>query len=149
MKILSRLALIPAVLAGVGLSASPASAHQYYQQEFTVCYKNSDCNMGFTSGAVSWPALCDSLEPWPCAPTIDGRVVNRLGSSYSTTAVFEGFNEAGTKVFGDSRTVADGNKTFTTVSFPEGTERVKITVCQNWEDGTRTCGLPENYSGGV
>ncbi|MFF5426407.1 MULTISPECIES: hypothetical protein [unclassified Streptomyces] len=148
MKILARLALVPAVLAGVGLGASPASAEVgdgYSQQEFAVCYKNSDCNMGFTSGAISWPVACQLGHT--CYVAVEGRVVNRLGSSYSTTAVFEAFDHSGIKLQGDTRTVADGNKNFTFIGFPEATARVKITVCQNWADGTRTCGSPESYSG--
>lgn len=139
-KKLIALAVAPLAATAVLATAAPASADWYGDNPYSVCYKNSDCNMGFSAGQLEPPTL---LFP---DVRITGKVVNREGSTYSTTVVFETYNGS-TKTGSDTRTSRDGTKTFDPVYVGDfDTDRVKITVCQNWSDGTRSCGTPVNYS---
>ncbi|MFI6603708.1 hypothetical protein ACIBHX_46390 [Nonomuraea sp. NPDC050536] len=134
---LARLAVIPAMIAGATMAGPSASAADGNLEAFSVCFKNSDCNMGYTSGTIYWPTR-----------ELNGKVVSRVGGDYSTTAVFEAFSGTGVKLGSETRTSRDGAVSFGPMYFHLMTTRVKITVCQNWADGSSDCGSPENYSYG-
>ncbi|MEV4892472.1 hypothetical protein AB0K48_24140 [Nonomuraea sp. NPDC055795] len=138
MKKLLHAVLLPAALAGGLATAVPLPASASATETFHVCYKNSDCRMGLAQGEINW-SLPSSL------PSVSGSVHSRTNRNYSTTVVFEGFNDQGDKVLSDSRTVADGTKHFAFSLSRSWVYRIKITVCQNFSDGQR-CGNPENYS---
>ncbi|MFD9949900.1 hypothetical protein ACFWYW_29560 [Nonomuraea sp. NPDC059023] len=137
MKKLLNAVLISTALAGGLTTAVPLPASASADGKFHVCYKNSDCRMGFSQGEIHW-SLPSSL------PSISGSVYSRTNRSYSTTVVFEGFNDKDQKLTSDSRTVADGTKRFAFHLSRSWIYRVKITVCQNFADGQQ-CGSPKNY----
>ncbi|GAA0930357.1 hypothetical protein [Nonomuraea longicatena] len=86
-----RAALISAALAGSSALAGPATAaaaDQASVDNYTVCYKDSDCNMGYSVGTLSWSR--NPLDPTASSVDVDGQVINRTPSDYSTTVVFEG-----------------------------------------------------------
>ncbi|MEU9609091.1 hypothetical protein [Streptomyces sp. NPDC048057] len=130
----ARIGVIAAALLGAAQIASPAVAATP-NEAYSVCFKNSDCNMGYTVGNIQWDNY----------PVITGSVVNRLNSPHSTTAVFESYFHD-TKVDSATRTSRDGNLTFSPIYVNAyNVNRIKITVCQNWETGVTDCGSPENY----
>ncbi|GII96781.1 hypothetical protein [Sinosporangium siamense] len=138
---LFRSVLVPiAVVIGVLAAVAPAPAAATHKQNFTVCFKNSDCNMGFTTGTIDWVG----------GPNVDGdglvigKVVNRANSDYSTTVVYEAY-VGDNKRHSTTRTVKDGSKTITPFHFSRPVNRIKITVCQNFRTGKR-CGTPKHYS---
>ncbi|GII95525.1 hypothetical protein [Sinosporangium siamense] len=135
-----RAALVLSALAGVLTATAPASASAVNAgEQFHVCYKNSDCNMGFSTGTIAW-SLPSALV------NISGSVVNRRNSDYSTTVIFETFNDLGEKRTSDSRTVSDGAKRINFSPNAGHIWRIKITVCQNFPGVGQRCGTPENYS---
>ncbi|MEU3601720.1 hypothetical protein ABZ714_23820 [Streptomyces sp. NPDC006798] len=128
--------LLSAAFLGSIATAAPATAAPAGPDDnFHVCYFNSDCLLGYTSGLIKWN--------WGI-PNITGKVYSEPGSGSSTTAVFEAFD--GSKMIAsDSRTVASGNKDLAMLLGNANVDRVKITVCKNFAAGT-LCGRPENYS---
>ncbi|MEU5162642.1 hypothetical protein AB0G74_23950 [Streptomyces sp. NPDC020875] len=133
--------LLSAAFLGSIATAAPASAGPTGPtavENFHVCYKNSDCNMGYTSGTIDWGPVFD----FP--PSIKGKVHNRVGSDYSTTVKIE-YYQGPLLVHSDSRTVRDGSKTFEIGYTHTYVDRIKFKVCQNFSTGEQ-CGLPENYS---
>ncbi|AXU16856.1 hypothetical protein [Streptomyces clavuligerus] len=136
----ARIAATSIALLGAVQMASPAAAAPAAPVEaFHVCYKNSDCNMGYSVGSIDW--RWDGI-----VPKINGSVVNRANSDYSTTVYFEAYY-IDQKVDTDSRTVADGVRNFDLTFNVALISRIKITVCQNFSTGQQ-CGSPENYSYG-
>ncbi|WP_343950145.1 hypothetical protein [Nonomuraea longicatena] len=136
MKGLSACALASATaLAGTITLAAPATAATAAEL-FEVCYSNSDCEGGFTRGAISWNG---SYEP-----TIRGVVTSPTGYAFSTTVIFEGYMARG-RVSRETRTVKGGSRSFKFNMPNAWQERIKIIVCRNLSTG-RKCGSPENYS---
>ncbi|GAA0937493.1 hypothetical protein [Nonomuraea longicatena] len=141
MRTLFACVLAPVAVVGAATSAASAQAPPRYE-DFTVCYKPSDCNMGFVKGTITWP-FETVYEP----VKLEGAVVNRRGSDYSTTVVVEAFY--GNKLKRSAtRTAKDGRKGFTPILFGQNPseliDRIKITVCQNFPTG-RQCGRPGSF----
>lgn len=128
--------LLSAAFLGSIATAAPATAAPAAPDDiFKVCFDNSFCEWGNTSGVIKWSSG---------TPIITGKVYNLPGTVSSTTAVFEAF-DGSVKIASDSRTVDEGTKNFSLALGSARVDRVKITVCQNLASGTE-CGLPENYS---
>ncbi|MEV4334269.1 hypothetical protein AB0K02_27690 [Streptomyces sp. NPDC049597] len=139
------MATVAAATSAVMLPATQASAFEAVEA-FSVCYKVTDCNMGYTSGSIEWETGTLPNMSGASESNVRGKVVNRIGTDYSTTAYFEFYDGDSVKRYSTTRTSWDGELSFNFMVNTEYHWRMKITVCQNWADGTRSCGSPENYS---
>ncbi|MFI6285784.1 hypothetical protein ACIBCM_13680 [Streptomyces sp. NPDC051018] len=129
---ITSIALLGAVQVASPVTAAPAAP----TEQFHVCYKNSDCNMGYSAGVLDW-------NDGGHAQHLSGSVVNRTNSDYSTTVVFEAYS-FDEKVDSDSRTSRNGTHNFDVFLTGWMVNRIKITVCQNFPTGQK-CGAAEHY----
>lgn len=125
---------------GMVLGAT-APAHAYPTSPFSACEDSSavSCESAYTEGGIIW---------YNRTAGVQGHVVD-IGIG-STTAVFEAFAGA-TKIDSTTRTANDesslgGDRSFNfTIGDPNlvgGIDRVRVTVCINYPNGTRPCGTP-------
>lgn len=143
-NIAGRTAICGAAVAAsvVGLS-TPALA--YAQDNFSVCYSvASHCDSGYTTGAITW---------FNRTAEVSGQVGDR--GAGSMTAIFEAFADS-TKVDTETRFTDDtaigttaSPRGFTfTIGDPDlvgGINRVRITLCKNYQTASQSCTSQENH----